>query len=122
MGTRLLGRRFVVRRLAIRAVRLRRAAAGEPLGVPRSGPLPIMPVVLSRIPELVAMPLLLLVMPPLLKVVLLPLAPAREVGWLWPACCAMAAVPNRATRATARESFFIASSVQCCEELRQARH
>ena len=90
------------------------AAAGEPLGVPRSGPLPVMPVVLSRIPELVVTPLLLLVMPPPLKLVLPPLAPAREVGWLWPVCCAMAVVPNRATRATAREreSFFMASSVQ----------
>jgi hypothetical protein len=44
------------------------AVAGEPLGLPRSGPLPaFMPVVLSRIPELV--------IPPLLMVALLPLTP-----------------------------------------------
>jgi hypothetical protein len=87
------------------------AVAGEPLGLPRSGPLPaFMPVVLSRIPELVIAPLLLLVIPPLLMVALLPLTPVLPVGWLWLVCCAMAVAPNRASRATARVNFFIASS------------
>ena len=63
------------------------AVAGEPLGLPRSGPLPaFMPVVLSRIPELV--------IPPLLMVALLPLMPVFPVGWLWLVCCAMAVYPT----------------------------
>jgi hypothetical protein len=83
-------------------------AAGEPSGLLRSGPLPaFMPVVLSRIPELVIAPLLLLVMP-LVKV--LPRTPGCEVGRLCVVCCAMAVVPNTASRPTARESFFIPSS------------
>jgi hypothetical protein len=81
------------------------AVAGEPLGLPRSGPA-IMPVVLS---ELVILPLLLLVMP-LVKV--LPRTPACEVGRLCVVCCAMAVVPNKASRPTARESFFIPSSTK----------
>lgn len=84
------------------------AATGEPLGLPRSGPL-LMPVVLSRIPELVMLPLLPLVMP-LVKV--LPRTPTCEVGRLCVVCCAMAAVPNRASRPTAMESFFIPSSTK----------
>jgi len=88
-------------------------AAGEPSGPRRSGPLPTyMPVVLSRIPELVIAPLLLLVMPPLLRVVLLPLTPAREVGWLCIVCCAIAVVPDRASNPMARVIFFIASSTE----------
>jgi hypothetical protein len=86
------------------------AAAGEPSGLPRSGPLPaFMPVVLSRIPELVIAPLLPLVMP-LVKV--LPRTPACEVGWLCIVCCAIAVVPDRASRPTARVIFFIASSTE----------
>jgi hypothetical protein len=81
------------------------AVAGEPLGLPRSGPA-IMPVVLSK---LVILPLLLLVMP-LVKV--LPRTPACEVGRLCVVCCAMAVVPNKASRPTARESFFIPSSTK----------
>jgi hypothetical protein len=86
------------------------AAAGEPSGLPRSGPLPaFMPGVLSRIPELVIAPLLPLVMP-LVKV--LPRTPGCEVGRLCVVCCAMAVVPNKASRPTARESFFIPSSTK----------
>jgi hypothetical protein len=85
-------------------------AAGEPSGLPRSGPLPAFnPVVLSRIPELVILPLLLLVMP-LVKV--LPRTPACEVGRLCVVCCAMAVVLNTVSRPTARVSFFIASSAR----------
>ena len=84
------------------------SATGDPLGLLRSGPL-LMPVVLSRIPELVMLPLLLLVMP-LVKV--LPRTPACEVGRLCVVCCAMAVVPNKASRPTARESFFIPSSTK----------
>ena len=54
-------------------------------------------------------PLLLLVMP-LVKV--LPRTPACEVGRLCVVCCAMAVVPNKASRPTARESFFIPSSTK----------
>jgi hypothetical protein len=71
------------------------AVAGEPLGLPRSGPA-IMPLVLS---ELVILPLLLLVMP-LVKV--LPRTPACEVGRLCVVCCAIAVVPDKASRPTAR--------------------
>ncbi len=86
------------------------AAAGEPSGLPRSGPLPAFnPVVLSRIPELVMLPLLPLVMP-LVKV--LPRTPACEVGRLCVVCCAIAVVPNKASRPTARVIFFIASSTE----------
>jgi hypothetical protein len=84
------------------------SATGEPLGLRRSGPL-LMPVVLSRIPELVMLPLLPLVMP-LVKV--LPRTPACEVGRLCVVCCAMAVVPNKASRPTARVIFFIASSTE----------
>ena len=83
------------------------AAAGEPSGLPRSGALPaLMPVLMS---ELVILPLLRLVMP-LVKV--LPRTPACEVGRLCVVCCAMAVVPNKASRPTARESFFIPSSTK----------
>jgi hypothetical protein len=85
-------------------------AAGEPPGLSRSSPLPaFIPVVLSRIPEFVILPLLLLVMP-LVKV--LPRTPACEVGRLCVVCCARAVVPNKASRPTARESFFILSSTK----------
>ena len=85
-------------------------AAGEPSGLSRSSPLPaFIPVVRSRIPELVILPLLLLVMP-LVKV--LPRMPGCEVGRLCVVCCTMAVVPNKVSRPTARESFFVPSSTK----------
>lgn len=85
-------------------------AAGEPSGLSRSSPLPaFIPVVRSRIPELVMLPLLLLVMP-LVKV--LPRTPGCEVGRLCVVCCAITVVPNQVSRPTARESFFVPSSTK----------